>query len=126
MKLRMRANTLRLRLTRGEVDRLGEGQTVREVTHFPDGTSLIYALAVGGTHVHAAQQFVDTGSEITVTVPSAQAREWAGSQEVGFGGDAPVRVGPLEVLIEKDFSCITPREGEEELDTFPNPNQSSR
>ena len=125
MKLRMRANTLRLRLTKSEVDRLGEGHTVREVTHFPDGTSFAYALAVGGRSISASQIFTDAGAEISITVPVAGAAEWAGSQEVGFSGDDAVAVGPLEILIEKDFSCITPRAGEEELDTFPNPNEAA-
>jgi hypothetical protein len=27
----------------------------------------------------------------------------------------------LTILVEKDFACLTPREGEDESDMFPNP-----
>jgi len=27
----------------------------------------------------------------------------------------------LALLIEKDFQCLAPRDGEQDLDTFPNP-----
>ena len=62
------------------------------------------------------------GQVITVEVATDRARAWADSDEVGFSGDEPLQVGPLAVLIEKDFTCITPRAGDEELDTYPNPN----
>ncbi len=121
MKLRMRGNTLRLRLTRGEVDAIGRGETVSESTAFPDGTTLQYRLVPGAVR-QAGQQAGESGFEINVEVPRDEASRWADSDEVGFSGEDAFEVGELAVLIEKDFTCITPREGEEELDTYPNPN----
>ena len=124
MKMRLRGSTLRLRLTRGEVDEIGAGDTIREETLFPGGQTLCYELAVGQSYGAT----LTTASDVTVVrihVPQAQARAWAQSDEVGFAGEDPLAIDALEVLIEKDFTCITPRQGEEELDTFPNPNAMS-
>ncbi|MEM7077933.1 MAG: hypothetical protein AAF513_04800 [Pseudomonadota bacterium] len=121
MKLRTRGDTLRLRLTRTEVAALEGGATIAECTRFPDGNSLRYAL-VPGSRRHAELAAGEGGLEILIHVPHAEAQAWAGSDEVGFSGREPFTVGPLQVLIEKDFTCITPREGEEETDTYPNPN----
>ncbi len=118
----MRGNTLRLRLTRSEVDQIGEGEAVTEATQFPGGLTLQYSLVPGEIR-NAELATSPEGQAIRVEVPAEMATEWATSQtQVGFSGETPFAVGPLEILIEKDFTCITPREGEEELDTFPNPN----
>lgn len=129
MKLRIRGATLRLRLTRGEVDQLAAGEAITERTPFPDGSVLEYAL-LPAEQVSARQvaMSVDTpngprsGTRIEIEVPATEASTWGGSDEVGFSGEDSIQIGELEVLIEKDFTCITPREGEEELDTYPNPN----
>ena len=116
----MRGDTLRLRLTRNEVDKIGQGDAVEELTQFPDGTVLRYVLNCGRTH-DATQKISDDGTTILIEVPSSEAVAWATSDEVGLGGSGTFQVGPLQILIEKDFACITPREGEEDLDTYPNP-----
>ena len=121
MKLRIRGATLRLRLTRGEVDQLAAGQSILESTPFPDGSTFSYSLNPAAD-LNARQVSGATGTQLEIEVPAARAQVWAESDEVGFTGDAAVRIGELDVLIEKDFTCITPRDGEEELDTFPNPN----
>jgi len=120
MKLRIRANTIRLRLTRSEVDQLGRGDTVEESTAFPDGAVLKYSIEPGDGYA-AGLQF--NGSEVTVrvNVDSQAATDWAISEEVDLDSEALKSVGLLSVLIEKDFACLVPREGEQELDTFLNP-----
>ena len=122
LKLRIRGNTVRLRLTRGEVESVGRGEVVEESTQFPDGSVLRYQMVPGRVQ-EASQSSNDQGHVISIEVPSAQASDWANNEEqVGLTGDEPFVVGPLEVLVEKDFSCVTPRAGEDTLDTFPNPN----
>ncbi len=124
MKLRIRGNTLRLRLTRSEVDTIGAGEVVDEVTQFPDGSEFCYRL-VPGHGEEVSQNSNDAGHTITIEIPKGRAATWAESDEVGFSGDDAFDVGQIAILIEKDFSCVTPRNGEEELDTFPNPNAES-
>ncbi len=120
MKLRIRGDTLRLRLTRGEVADIGAGRAVEEATRFPDGSVLRYVLSTGDEYT-AAQHNAGAEHLLRVTIPAARAAAWAESEEVGLSGDGPVQLDALAVLIEKDFSCVTPRAGEEELDTYPNP-----
>lgn len=122
MKLRIRGDAVRLRLARGEVDALGRGELIEEQTHFPDGSVLRYQLIPGRTQ-EASQISNDEGHTIRIEVPSMQAQKWAeNTTRVGLTGEAPFSVGQLQILIEKDFTCVTPREGEQELDTFANPN----
>ena len=121
MKLRVRGETLRLRLTRSEVEALGAGQVVEERVPFPAGNTLVYQLRAADAYGSAMEQ-QGADVHIVVEVPSAVAAEWSGSEVVGLAGDDAISMGPLQVLIEKDFTCVTPREGEEELDTYPNPN----
>jgi hypothetical protein len=94
---------------------------VSEVTEFPDGTSLVYALVPEGTSLDVVQNSTPAGTQITVSVPPEAAAGWATSEIVGLFGEDTVDAGPLAVLIEKDFTCVTPRQGEQELDTYPNP-----
>ena len=63
------------------------------------------------------------GQLMQISVPTDLAQNWARDETmVCLSGAEPFSVEALEVLIEKDFTCVTPRAGEEELDTFPNPN----
>lgn len=121
MKLRLRGDTMRLRLTRSEIESVGQGSPVCECTHFPDGTQLSYRLRLGERNF-ASLTAADGGQEICVEIDAISAARWANSDEIGFSGDTPFTVGPLAILIEKDFTCITPRQGDEALDTYPNPN----
>ncbi|MEQ9452809.1 MAG: hypothetical protein RJQ07_14600 [Pseudomonadales bacterium] len=125
MKLRILGHSLRLRLTRGEVDALGGGEAVREQTAFPGGNALHYCLLVGDER-GAALSSNDSGVQLSVTVPAAEAQHWATDDtQVGLSGAQPFSVQGLEILIEKDFTCLNPRDSDEELDTFPNPNRVS-
>ena len=125
MKLRIRDNTLRLRLTRSEVDRVGSGGSIEAETHFMGGSILRYTLSPA-EQFGAVLNSEEAGSRIAIEVPTESAKRWAEDEtRVCLSGDEPFSAGPLEVLIEKDFTCVTPRTGEEELDTFPNPSLNS-
>lgn len=120
MKLRLRGNSLRLRLTQGEVNDLVALGSVEEKTAFGPHAQLSYAIALGeGPSVSAS---FDAGA-IRVTVPSADARAWATSDRVGIEAEQTTPGDePLRLLIEKDFACLKPRTGEDDRDAFPNPN----
>jgi len=111
MKLRMKGNSIRLRLTQSEVVRVAEGGRIEESCKF-GAERFGWALeSAAGTAVSA----VLTGAQITVSVPVAMIREWAGGDQVGIYATS----GPVEIAIEKDFRCLTPRP--DEADAFPNP-----
>ena len=110
MKLRIRGNSIRLRLTRSEVEEFGRTGKVEEKVDFGPGMrKLKYAL----------EECQD--DRIRVSVPAEQAREWVRSESVGFESSG----GGLRILVEKDFSCLNERPGETEEDTFPNPKAAS-
>jgi hypothetical protein len=119
VKLRIRGDSLRLRLTREEVAAAGRGQTIAETVHFAPGKELAYTLECAGDTVSA--RFEE--ERVTVRIPPAVAREWSTSDRVGMEGSQDAGAGRvLRVLVEKDFACLTAREGEDDSDAFPNPN----
>tara|TARA_B100000614_G_scaffold28584_1_gene22195 strand:- start:1625 stop:2008 length:384 start_codon:yes stop_codon:yes gene_type:complete len=121
MKLRIRGNTLRLRLSRSEVDLVGQGKEVEESTSFPGGGKLQYVLRQSPAKTSVVKTNEGDKSCIKVIVDQNKAKEWAESEEVGLFGAEPLLLGTLELLIEKDFACLNPREGSEDSDSYPNP-----
>ncbi len=117
MKIRILDDSIRLRLDRDEVDRIGRGQPVIARTKFPDRSVFSYELhvdALSGAETVAAFSH----GVIRLTVPTEQARHWAtDDSEVSISGQC----GSLELLIEKDFECLQPRSGESQSNRFANP-----
>ncbi len=125
MKLRIRGETIRLRLKRGEVDQIAVGISVSEETHFP-GSVLTYRLDVSDDNDISAS--FDNGS-LVINVPESKALDWASTDEVSLYAEQKISgTGSLSLLIEKDFRCIEPgyhRDGEDDDDTFPHPGAQS-
>lgn len=119
MKLRIRGNSVRLRVTQTELDAIGAGETVAETTDFGGGV-LTYRLAVDPEADAIRASFDDAA--ITVRLPQREAAEWTGTARVSLRGGQPAADGSeLSILVEKDFQCLAPREGEDESDMFPHP-----
>ena len=124
MKLRMRGNSVRLRLLRAEVDALAKGEDVVESVAFAPGQKIEYAIA-SDPHGAAMRAAFD-GTRVSVFVPVAMAREWGHSEVVGIEHDQLIGDGSmLQILIEKDFACLQPREGDEDNGTFANPKREA-
>jgi hypothetical protein len=119
MKLRIKGNSIRLRLTQSEIRRIGAGGTVREEVLFGTG-HFAYALLTDPALSAPDARFGD--GELQVRLPAALAAEWAFSEQVGIEERIAGREGsPLHLLIEKDFQCLHKRPGEDESDHFRNP-----
>ncbi len=116
MKLRIRENSIRFRLTQSEVAEFGEKGLIENKTDFGD-TFFIYALKSSGSIENLQANFEN--GRIEIVVPKTVSENWVNSQEVGISGEFK----KLKILIEKDFACLTVREGEDESDTFPNPTE---
>ena len=125
MKLRIRGDTIRLRLKRSEVDRIAAGTSIVEETHFPDSV-LTCRLDVSDNNDIAAS--FDNGS-LVVSLPKSKIPDWAGTDEVSLHAVQDLSgTAPLTLLIEKDFSCLEPghhRDCEDDEDTFPHPSAQS-
>ena len=113
MKLRIRGNSLRLRLGKNEVAALRERGAVEDAITFAPGARLAYALA--RRDVSAVVAKFD-GERIVVEVPNALALEFCDTDRVGFDAVS----GDVRVLVEKDWQCVAPR-GEDESDAYPHP-----
>ena len=120
MKLRIRDNSLRLRLTRTEVDTLRDEGIVQARTAFPGGRELRYEVESSPASVSPGAFL--SSSTVTVRLPESAVRAWANSEQVSMEGEIQHTNGEvLKVLVEKDFACLAPREGEDESDMFPHP-----
>jgi hypothetical protein len=116
VKLRLLDDSLRLRLDRHEVDRLGAGGTVVAATRFPDGRVLGCLLRPQGTSIAARFD----GGTITIDVPASRVRGWA-RDETQVSIAQTIEGHTFGILIEKDFECLEPRPGENQRNRFPNP-----
>lgn len=117
MKLRIKDNSIRLRLSQTEVQNLMNKGEVISTTHFGH-RQLYYELTANGTEFTA--QFVN--DRISVNVPSSVADQWASSEEVGMATTISLpENNQLQVLIEKDFQCLIDRPNEDESNLYQNP-----
>ena len=119
MKLRIKGPSLRLRLTRGEMQRLEEQGVVEERVPFAANASLIYRLRLDPAAHEIGAAFRD--GVVEVRVPAGSARQWCASEQVTLAGEQPVPDGMLTITLEKDFACLSARPGEDETDNFPHP-----
>jgi hypothetical protein len=119
MKLRIKGNSMRLRVSPSEMKRLLIAGRIEEVIHFgPEADAkLTYALEQAASNQEIAVRY--RPQEVTVVLSTENARNWAEGDEVGIYGAFYVGHGQLELVVEKDFACLDRREGNE--DTFPNP-----
>jgi len=122
VKLRIVDDSLRLRLTRSEVALIERGLPVESHTHFPGGQALTYSLVLADRDRISAS-FETTSIE--VSLPRGVALRWAGGNDVSLHGEQPLAHGVLRILVEKDFTCVEPRDGEDQTDLYPNPKTSS-
>ena len=119
MKIRIRGNSIRLRLTQGEVELLSSGQPIKESTRFSLVRTLEYAVQPWHLNIIEAT-FENHG--LTVSVPADMIAQWADSNDEGIYGEQKNGTDTsLKIAIEKDFACLKPRDGEDESDHFPNP-----
>jgi hypothetical protein len=119
MKLRLRGNSLRLRLTRNEVTRLADCGLVEETVTFgtDSGSVLVYRIRSA-----EAQDARHAAGRIDVTVTASSVREWADGPAEGIYFETAAQ---LRVAVEKDFRCLAPREGEDDSDAYEHPGGTS-
>ncbi|GAB2688978.1 hypothetical protein GCM10027037_09530 [Mucilaginibacter koreensis] len=112
MKIRLKSDSLRFRLTRSEVARFAHEGVVVEKVHIGDETLTYVLQRFAGPQLTATLK----NNIITLNVPEQMADEWINTDRVGFDckGD------PLYLLVEKDFTCLE-NVDEDQSDNYPNP-----
>ncbi len=121
MKLRIRGNSIRLRLSQQNVKVFEENGRVEDSIQFgvAAGGKLIYALETADVKKLKCE-FKD--NTLTVFVPNELAKIWIESQLVGLEHlDSTTENDQVRILIEKDFKCMHVRINEDESDSFPHP-----
>lgn len=122
MKLRIKGNSLRLRITRPELDELINEGRIEESISFAAGDRSRLTYSLEHTATASAPTVRYDPPSLEVRIPTAQAQKWALGEDVGIS--AAIDLGPkgsLDLLLEKDFACLHGSE-EENKDAFPNPN----
>jgi len=121
MKIRIKGNFVRYRLSQTDVRTLADTGRLEESTRFgpADGQVFRYALETldGATELRAG--FAE--GCITLYLPAEAARAWPDEERVGF--ENQVLVAPdtvLHLLLEKDFTCMD-ETAEDQSDNYPNP-----
>lgn len=113
MKIRIKDNTVRLRLTQTEVSTLKETGEISSKTEFFDHT-FYYILKISDEK-NLSASFAE--GKVLVKVPSQTVHNFCSSDEVGFEGES----GKVKILVEKDFVCLD-NSAEDQSDNYPNPN----
>lgn len=127
MKLRIKGDSLRLRVSPSDLERLISSGRVEETIHFgPGERKLTYALELLEHSPDAAPRMTlrYLPQEIAVVIPGPEARRWAEGADVGLYGEAAAGECRLELAVEKDFRCLVGDDRENE-DAFPNPAQGA-
>jgi len=122
MKLRIKGNSIRLRLLRSEVEQLAERGSISDEVEF--GTdALRYSVLLSAAAELVRATFEN--NEIAVVIPESEGRNWAANDDVGFEIEQPTGEGrTLTILVEKDFVCVDRPNDPDRDDGFPNPNTS--
>ena len=122
MKLRIKGNSLRLRLLRSEVTNLLESGRLEEQIHFASSTDATWTYALEHDRSTTLPTLRYSDAEIVVVLPTPEAERWAKTEQTGIYAHLNIgRNGTLEVIVEKDFACLDLSD-DENVDTFPNPN----
>jgi len=118
MKIRIKGNSIRYRLTKTEVETFCKTGLYKETTDF--GHSVF-------SYVLKAKKGIDSleasfgENTITLYLTEKKQLEWAASDRVGFSGTMDLPNGKqLLLLLEKDFACLD-NTTEDQSDNYPNP-----
>jgi hypothetical protein len=121
MKIRIKDNSIRFRLTKSEVQTLGTVFYIEGQTHFIDS---IFRYAIDA---HAESDMLSAEykkDKITLFFPKQIAMEWYQNDRITYQHQMQVSDGQaLKILIEKDFVCLDHTD-EDQSDNYPNPNKT--
>ncbi|MFP3597024.1 DUF7009 family protein [Chryseobacterium sp. SIMBA_029] len=112
MKIRIKDNSIRFRLTQSEVAELGENGIVSSFTQFVE-RPFIYVIERTDDEVLSAE-FIE--NRMVMKMPKRMVDEFVSTDRVGFDG----QTGEVKLLVEKDFVCID-NTLEDQSDNYPNP-----
>jgi hypothetical protein len=124
MKLRLKENTIRIRLNKDDLNMLQTKAEVISSLQFPNGRSLAYGVVL----IDGVVRLDFENDQLTLAAPRQELENWSTSEKVSFSWSIELEKekGTLEILLEKDFPCLTTRAGEDESNLYPHPNRLAR
>ncbi|WP_299535620.1 hypothetical protein [Ulvibacterium sp.] len=118
MKIRIRGNSVRFRLTKSEVSELCRAGYFEEKTEF-DTSEFTYAIKASAVHENLFVSF--NGNRILLYIPNILLMDWDTTDRVGFYHNQSLQRGNmLKLTLEKDFMCMD-ETTEDQSDNYPNP-----
>lgn len=118
MKIRIKGNSIRYRLTKTEVETFSKTGYCRETTDFGDSIF---------TYVLQSKEAIDTldaqfqSNTITLFLEKSKGKDWFESKQIGYRHSIERTNGAtLTLLIEKDFVCMD-ETVEDQSDNYSNP-----
>lgn len=121
MKIRIKGNSVRYRLSKTDVDLLTTQGRHEERTSFGEA---IFTYALQRKEEGEVLTASYTGHTITVYIPDTLLNGWAKNEVIGFEARMPIGNNEnLYLLVEKDFKCLDDTT-EDQSDNYDNPNQT--
>lgn len=122
MKIRIKGNSIRYRLTQTEVKTFCETGLFKETTDFGNSEFTYVLEAKKDIDCLEASYAEDT---ITLYLNANRKDEWAASDKVGFSDVMHLPNGQrLSLLLEKDFACLD-NTVEDQSDNYANPKSNA-
>ena len=112
MKIRIKSNSLRYRLTRTDVTELAKTGALGDSVSFGE-QSLVYAVKITED---AQLSSIFKNNVLTLFMPKSMIDELANTDRVGFENNNCIP----HLLVEKDFTCLE-NVAEDQSDNYPNP-----
>ena len=121
MKIRIKGNSVRFRLTRSEVDSFCRTGKIEERTNLNGGV-FSYSVRLDENVRELMAEFHD--NTISLLLPEKILGDWDTNDQVGFQNTLRLENGDmLFLLLEKDFACLD-NTIEDQSDNYPNPKAS--
>lgn len=121
MKLRIKGNSIRFRLTKSEVSKLVQKGLIEEETLFGKN-KFVYAIRLidSGNDLSAELE----QNKITLLVPETLVNGWPENDVIGFNSNMSLPdESSLYLLLEKDFICLD-ETVEDQSDQYDNPQKN--
>lgn len=118
MKIRIKGDSIRIRLSKTEVDTFGKEGFLEESTHI---AQTVFKYGIVSRHDISSMQASFEGGAIHLLIPQHWSEEWVATQRISY--DSRVSLdngGELYLLLEKDFQCLD-NTTEDQSDMYPNP-----
>ncbi|WP_350286616.1 hypothetical protein [uncultured Croceitalea sp.] len=118
MKIRIKGNSVRLRLTKPEVETFCKEGRYEEKTVFGSKT-LTYVLEGKTGITEPEANYIE--DKIIVYLPKEELAFWPNSNRVGYSNSVDWNdTTTLSILVEKDFTCLD-NTIEDQSENYPNP-----